>query len=98
MTDQKLLNRPCGLPNRISCRRQASGLALREGRAQRRRVAEYCTVASPSKGGTVTDLEQNEEVNVIARYAPWDGLYMVRLTEAFHSMDATLTERPVPLP
>lgn len=25
-------------------------------------------------------LNTNEEVNVIARYAPWDGLYMVRST------------------
>jgi hypothetical protein len=30
-------------------------------------------------------LNTNEEVNIIARYAPWDGLYMVSDVKPFRS-------------
>lgn len=30
-------------------------------------------------------LNTNEEVNIIARYAPWDGLYMVSNVKPFRS-------------
>jgi bilirubin oxidase len=34
-------------------------------------------------------LNTNEEVNIIARYAPWDGLYMVSNVQPFHSNRVT---------
>lgn len=36
-------------------------------------------------------LNTNEEVNVIARYAPWDGLYMVKATRQKFRLSVTLT-------
>jgi bilirubin oxidase len=35
-------------------------------------------------------LNTNEEVNIIARYAPWDGLYMVSNYKPFRSNHVTL--------
>ena len=33
-------------------------------------------------------LNKNEEVNIIARYAPWDGLYMVSHGFDYHYTDS----------
>lgn len=36
-------------------------------------------------------LNKNEEVNIIARYAPWDGLYMVSYGFDYHHHRQLLT-------
>jgi hypothetical protein len=52
----------------------------------------YCTVALKD----VVWLNTNEKVNVIARYAPWDGFYM--FVTQIQILQISLTFPQVPLP